>query len=80
MCIRDSGHRLGLVEDVLDGILGHTDDRLDALQHVVGVQFFYSAFQLADVVLQVVGNELGHILGQVQMQKLHHAGHHDPWV
>ena len=57
------GHRLGLVEDVLDGILGHTDDRLDALQHVVGVQFFYSAFQLADVVLQVVGNELGHILG-----------------
>ena len=58
-------HRLGLVEDVLDGILGHADDRLDALQHVVGVQLFHGAFQLADVVLQVVGDELGHILGQV---------------
>ena len=26
-------HGLGLVEDVLDGILCHADDRLDALEH-----------------------------------------------
>ena len=66
------GHRygLGLVEDVLDGVLSHADHRLDALQHVVGVQLFHGAFQLADVVLQVVGDELGHILGQIQVQKL----------
>ena len=41
-------HGLGLVEDVLDGILCHADDRLDALQHVVGVQLLDGAFQLAD--------------------------------
>ena len=61
------GHRLGLVQDVLDGILRHADDGLDALQHVVGVELFHCTFQLADVVLQVVGDELRHIFGQVKV-------------
>ena len=64
------GHGLGLVEDVLDGILCHTDDRLDALEHIVGVQLLDGTFQLADVVFEVVGDELGHILRQVEMEKL----------
>ena len=63
-------YRLGLVEDILDGVLRHADHRLDALQHIIGVQLFHCALQLADVVFQVVGNELCHVLGQVQMQQL----------
>ena len=61
------GHRLRLVEDVLDGVLRYADDWLDAFQHVVGVQLLDGAFQLADVVFEVVGNELGHILGQIEV-------------
>ena len=63
-------HRLSLVEDILDGVLRHADHRLDALQHIIGVQLFHCALQLADVVFQVVGNELCHVLGQIQMQQL----------
>ena len=63
-------HGLGLVEDVLDGILCHADDRLDALEHIVGVELFDRAFQLADVIFQMVGDELSHILGQVEVEKL----------
>ena len=64
------GHRLGLGQDVLDGILRHADDGLDALQHVVGVELFHCAFQLADVIFQMVGDELGHVLGQIEVEKL----------
>ena len=63
-------HGLGLVEDVLDGILCHADDRLDALEHIVGIELFDRAFQLADVIFQMVGDELGHVLGQIEVEKL----------
>ena len=63
------GHRLGLVQNILDGILGHADHRFDAFQHVVGVQLLDRALQLPDVVLQMVRDELGHIVGDVQPQQ-----------
>ena len=48
--LHGDGHGLGLAENVPDGVLGHPDHRADALQHVVGVQLFDRALQLADVV------------------------------
>ena len=55
-------HRLRLVQDVLDGILCDTDDRLDALEHVVSVQFLDRALQLTDIIFQVIRDKFGNIL------------------
>ena len=60
---------LGVVEGVLDGGHGHADAGGDALQHIVGVELFDRALQLADVLFQVVGDIFGHVVGQVQVQQ-----------
>ena len=62
--------RLTVVQRVLDGRRRHTDAGLNALQHIVGVQFLDRALQLADVLLQVICNVLGHIVGQVKIEQL----------
>ena len=67
------GDGLAVVQRVLDGGGRHADAGGDALQHIVGVQFFDRALQLADVLLEVVGDVLRHIVGQVQIQQLRFA-------
>ena len=64
------GDRLAVVQRILDRGGRHTDAGLDALQHIVGIQLFDGALQLADVLLQMVGDVLGHIVGQVKVQQL----------
>ena len=43
--------RLAVVQGILDGCGRHTDTGSNAFQHVIGIQFFHGAFQLADVLL-----------------------------
>ena len=62
--------RLAVVQRVLDRRRRYADARLDALQQIVGVQFLDCALQLADILLQVVRNVLGHVVRQVQIQQL----------
>ena len=66
-----NGHRDGLavVEGILDGGGRHADAGGDALQHVIGVELFHRAFQLADVLFQMIGDVLRHVVGQVQVQQ-----------
>ena len=61
--------RLAVVQGILDGCGRHTDTGSNAFQHVIGIQFFHGAFQLADVLLQMVGDVLRNIVGQVQVEK-----------
>ena len=67
-----NGHRngLGIVQGVFDGGGGHADAGGDALQHIIGVELFYRALKLADVLLEVVGDVFRHIVGQVQVEQL----------
>ena len=47
----------------------HADDRLDALRHVVGVVLTApSSWRM--LFFQVIGDELGHVLGQIQVEQL----------
>ena len=64
------GDGLGIVQRVLDGGGGHADAGGDALQHIVGVELFHRALQLADVLLQMVGDVVRHIVGHVQLEQL----------
>ena len=75
-----NGHRDGLavVQRILDGGRRHTDAGGNALQHVIGVQLLHRAFQLPDILLQMIGNILRHVVGQVQVEELRlplHDGH-----
>ena len=65
------GHRDGLavVQGILDGGGGHPDAGGDAFQHIVGVELFHGAFQLTDVLLQMIGDVFRHVIGQVQVQQ-----------
>ena len=55
---------------LLDGILRRADDRLNSLEQAVGIELFHRALELADVVFEMVCNELGHIVGQIESQQI----------
>lgn len=64
------GHRLVVVEDVADRVLRDDDRRVGALQELVGLELLDGALKLADVRLKAVGDVLGHVVGDLDVQQL----------
>ena len=63
-------HRLVVVEDVPDGVLGNGDGGRRIGQQLVGFELFHRSLQLADVVFQPVGDVFRHLVGNLNIQQL----------
>ena len=64
-----NGDGLGIIQCILDGGRRHADAGGNTLQHIVGVKLFHCALQLADVLLQMVGDIFRNVIRQIQIQQ-----------